>query len=423
MRDTGIGLRDSSLSIACGMQLATIHVLLAGICAITLSAGIASTEAGSAPNRTICGIRWLDRSDALALLVEKRVGDERRYSVTLLNLGDRTTKETLLSSGTASELDNCPGSEQLVFAHRKPPTISETQGHQPTYRYAGVEVPPEGYPWMDTDIGIWDAALGRYRLFQLPGSNHYPAYSPTAHQVAFLHNLSLLGVMAGAQSSMEHGLWVFDLDTNRLNRLSHPGLEAIEGPPRWSPGGEHIAFARKQTTIGPEAKGPPYDLWMAAIGGAPEKRLTSIGQVQPLPIEWDQDGRHVFFMREHWAGREPKWSRITRSLWLVAASGGKPKQLLSWDELHHPASMHDTSLSPGGARVAVRQQPRDGSVSAIWIIDVASKRAVCVDTSGRLGPLSWSSDGSNLAYVQGNDLCVARIAGDDVHTRLVWHIR
>ena len=160
-------------------------------------------------------------------------------------------------------------------------------------------------------------------------------------------------------------------------------LPRFQVSPSFSPDGASIVYSV-------DVDGTPH-LFVSPIDGSSERQVTNGdgGETQP---SWSPDGTRIAFT-----------SARKRGIWLVDVDGGEPVQLTSFGS--RPA------WSPDGREIAFQS----GELveygwnafealppSAIWIVDVATRKTTAVTTpgspSGGHGGPSWRRDGNLLAF-------------------------
>jgi len=191
------------------------------------------------------------------------------------------------------------------------------------------------------------------------------------------------------------------------------------GDPRLSPDASTVAFA--VTTIDLDANEYRSAIWVAAVEGASGPRPFTSGEHKDSTPRWSPDGRSLAFVRHEQDSKETK-------VCLIPAGGGEARTLLVWKD-----EVSDLAWSPDGKRLALlardRAEERYGQekekdqpprritrlISRIdsigWIVDrpthlfVADVESGDVSqlTSGEFedGGLSWSPDGTELAFAAG----------------------
>ena len=126
------------------------------------------------------------------------------------------------------------------------------------------------------------------------------------------------------------------------------------------------------------------------------KKLEMVGDATPLPIDpvayWGPK-RYIPFTttRDGAIAFLPAVSAPSRLLWV-------DRQGRQLDAIGDPAIYQDAILSPDGRTVAVvKGSPAEGD---IWLVDLAAQRwSRATFTPGSYGDLTWSWDGSKLAYM------------------------
>jgi Tol biopolymer transport system component len=211
-----------------------------------------------------------------------------------------------------------------------------------------------------------------------------PAVSPDGDTIAFVRGptgdgeIYTTGLFGGPARRLTRNRFVHDTD------------------PAWSPDGSQLVFASTRGT------GRSH-LFVMRSDGTGVRRLTSGGAADSDPA-WSPDGSRIAFVSQPPCTDECRYPQV----WVVDARGGEPRLLT--DE-------HDLSLapawSPDGRSIAFVGE-REGSVFVDgYDLYVASADGSLVQRlaagplpySPRFG-LSWSSDGSQLAYSAGGKLFV-----------------
>jgi Tol biopolymer transport system component/DNA-binding winged helix-turn-helix (wHTH) protein len=152
-----------------------------------------------------------------------------------------------------------------------------------------------------------------------------------------------------------------------------PGISAEDV--EFSPDGRSVVYVEY----------PGLTLWRARRDGSERLQLTSPPFRVRLP-RWSPDGKQLAFF----GGMPGKPLKV----YLIAAEGGQPQQLLDgdWDE-------GDPSWSPDGASLAFGRLPwKTGTTepSEIYIMDLKSHRLTTVPGSNGLFSPRWSPNGKYL---------------------------
>ncbi len=161
-------------------------------------------------------------------------------------------------------------------------------------------------------------------------------------------------------------------------------VSALELFPALSPQGNELA-----TAVMSNGK---LEIHVRPLTGGPGRPLTRDGKNNVQPA-WSPNGVSIAFHSKDRGG-----------LWVVQATGGKPRLLASFGSR--------PSFSPDGKRVAFQSTPLTDvaatsapglSPSTIWIVGVDGGSAISVTTAGNPrgghGAPTWSPDGSRLYFV------------------------
>ncbi len=168
--------------------------------------------------------------------------------------------------------------------------------------------------------------------------------------------------------------------------------------PAWSPTGERIAFASRRYGA--------MEIYSVSPAGDDLRPLTSLGGSSEQP-RWSPDGEFIAFISF------PTPSAMASEVWLVDAAGGRPRAVTP----DVPAVYMDLSWSPDGSRLAFASD-REGAF-AIYVADVTSGSLTHLGgphAGAQTGPV-WSNDGRSIAfagYSEGNwDIYLVGADGQD----------
>ena len=131
---------------------------------------------------------------------------------------------------------------------------------------------------------------------------------------------------------------------------------------------------------------PEGVLWKANADGSNPLELTS-APVYPKSIRWSPDGTQILFV-----DRTP---RGTNGIYVVAADGGAPHQLLP----HDTDNETDPTWSPDGKKIAYSTCPTLGASikSDLRILDLATGKSALIPRSEGLVTPHWSPDGKLIS--------------------------
>lgn len=243
-----------------------------------------------------------------------------------------------------------------------------------------------------------------------------PRFSPDGTTLAFV-----VTSIDRAENTYRRRIWLADPSQAKAPRpLTGHGSASM---PRWSPDGTTIAFVA-------EAEGGGSVICSLSMSGpgerqeiarsveavtelafspdgrelaflARERDLAQYGTAAEAPKVKDQPPRHVRNLRYRFNGAGWTLDRPTR-IFTVAADGSKPAR----HRTDGPASVEGLAWSPDGTRLAFSSGAHETAdldhACDLFILDLTSSsgpKAVTRTGPAYSGP-SWSSDGSELAYLR-----------------------
>jgi Tol biopolymer transport system component len=203
-----------------------------------------------------------------------------------------------------------------------------------------------------------------------PQDDTQPAVSPDGQRIAF-------------RSQRDGGgLFLMGATGESARRLTDFGFN-----PAWSPDGRRIAFAT-EGVAGPLARTRSSQLWVVEVATGRKQLVAETDAVQP---SWSPHGHRIAYWGLPSGGAR-------RSLWTVAAGGGKPVQAtrddhVNWNPVWSPDGQHLYFVSD-----------RNGSMN-VWrlAVDEASGRPLgepepVTTSSQSVGLLSLSRQGDRIVY-------------------------
>jgi dipeptidyl aminopeptidase/acylaminoacyl peptidase len=171
-----------------------------------------------------------------------------------------------------------------------------------------------GYLESRGHLCLIDAAGGEpKRLTEGSYSETGPAWSPDGREIAFLSDRSEDGEFVWSTA-----VWLVDVDSGALRRLTSEEMGPFTGGLSWSPDGKSLAFYSS-----PDITRVPYGdthVWLVSREGNDERDLSGVldrpstGMVgtdhafaQPVAPAWSPDGQTLYFpLADH--GDQPLWA-------------------------------------------------------------------------------------------------------------------
>ena len=182
-------------------------------------------------------------------------------------------------------------------------------------------------------------------------------------------------VTSSGTSAVQSGRPSFGIE--QLVDIKHPSS------PVWSPDGRRVAFLWDRAGV--------TNLYVTDLAGGQPRALTAFPSDQVSGIFWSKDAAKVYFLHDG-------------DLWQADATGGEPRAVWTTAEVES-----GVVPSPDGSHVAfVRWVAGDSAAThrpaaqlVVRSLADAAERSVASDPHS-LFAISWSPDGSHLAYAAGS---------------------
>jgi len=227
------------------------------------------------------------------------------------------------------------------------------------------------------------------------------AWSPDGTKLAF----SVAGsaeTTAGTQATFGDGIWVFDLHTGDVRRISPCGTTTCveDDTLAWAPGGDTIAFTRASTNGYPR-------IWTMGADGSHAAPLDTGGVT----------------------GQDPSFLPDGTAIVFAGSSGGLYTTTLATDHHTFPidlgapmgqGALFGPSYSPSGQEIAYGEHTGCGPDGHLWVYSVASQTSTKFDIGGGScgppleSPPAWSPDGVEIAFGIGNEIDLIKADGTNL---------
>ena len=204
-------------------------------------------------------------------------------------------------------------------------------------------------------------------------------------------------------------LHVLELRTNTSRQFTFPPDSA--STPRWSPDGEQIAF------VGRRDGDATAQVFVVAIAGGDARAVTT-AKTSVRDLAWLPDGKSIGYLADREPTPEEKADQDAGRDWKVGDVDSAFRQLHVLDlasaqsRAVTPREFHveRIAVSPKGGSFAVVGGERadvDGTMmyGAVFVVDAkgGAPRKLC-EHAGKLGDLTWSPDGAQVAFLGAADL-------------------
>lgn len=218
-------------------------------------------------------------------------------------------------------------------------------------------------------------------------------FSPDGRQLAF----TVTGPPQAKGSPQE--VWLTDLKGGQAKAMTQGGTSSDA---QWSPDGRQLAFLSDQT-------GTTQIEIISAAGGSPKPLTSHAASIQAF--QWSPDGKSIAFLAASQAPpHDPdpliihivSGSNVPTHLWVVDLSSRQERQVTSGTfDVSQFAWRHDGS---GFVAIASERPDPEHWSSHLYTVGLADGAPrILVDTSGPLGWLKISPDGSEIAYLASRD--------------------
>lgn len=257
--------------------------------------------------------------------------------------------------------------------------------------------------YLPADGRIWQVAPGgnlKAIPFQVKVSVSRPSYERQVPDVTLAGSDTARGIFAPSLSpdgdrvafSAMGDIWVMSLSGSSGPRPVITG-PAEETMPSWSPDGNRLVYVSNQAG--------DFDLWVAALDGSHQRRLTDLPGDEREPI-WSPDGERIAFSF---------FDNSTVDLFWIPAEGGEPHRLTEHQTWNWDLS---PTWGPEGERLAFLRRTDNRSTPHVALVRLGEKEnPTPLDLEELpITALAWSPAGE-LVYRTGGVLRAALISGND----------
>ncbi len=222
-----------------------------------------------------------------------------------------------------------------------------------------------------------------------------PHCSPDAKWIAYT-----LGTTDAKEEKRDSDIWMVAVDgSKKLRMTSSP---EAENAPRWSPDGKYLSFTSSRPG---KAKGT--QVWVMDRDGGEATQLTEIAKLRISGYDWSPDSKKLtLMMREPEdvdtpeAKDEENDRQRPRPAAPEATPAAKPKPIVI-DRYHFKQDVQGYLTS--------------NKTTRIYLYDIATKKAeLLTNTEFDENGVSWSPDGSKIAFVSNHEVDWDRNPNSDI---------
>lgn len=187
-------------------------------------------------------------------------------------------------------------------------------------------------------------------------------------------------------------------ETVKLHTVPLTTFPGSESHPSFSPDGTQVAFSWNQ------GKEDDLDLFVTVVGAGSPLQLTKTPETEYSPA-WSPDGQHIAFLRQ---------SADRAGFYLIPALGGVERKLSDASVHRVGGDSPFAAWSPDAKTLAIVDRGVESDPLSIFLLDVATgeRKRLTTPPEKTVGDsvLTWSPDGSSIAFVR-----TASIAVQDIH--------
>jgi dipeptidyl aminopeptidase/acylaminoacyl peptidase len=271
---------------------------------------------------------------------------------------------------------------------------------------------------------------------------------PTPPKPVVMERFHFKEDVEGYLTAKKDHLYLFDLATKKLERLTKTSDEFQEGAAEWSPDGKSIAFVSNQSTPDPDRTINSDVFVVAAKAGSVARKLTAFAGEDEGPLAWSPDSRSIAYrqgMAEHysiydmprlavvdvtsakagvvaesldnWAG-EPVWDASGRSL-LTTVGEDRVEYVAEVSLGGALSSGGDVKRLTAAQGVASGLSQKTGHLALLWSTDATAPEIYALE-GGALRKLTAHNDAllAQLTLAQTEDLSATTKDGNEVHGML-----
>jgi Tol biopolymer transport system component len=235
--------------------------------------------------------------------------------------------------------------------------------------------------------------------FQIRTGSAGLAISPDGHRIAF--SATKRGIPATS-------IWTLPIDGGAPMRLTGGSESFNDVFPSWSPDGRSIAFVRshKDDRYWLGLRAEIYTL--PAAGGEAQRITDETDEVNYQPIAWSPDGtmlayvsRDVTYLARDWKPAAGSWDVWDGSLKVYSLRERRSRAVT---RVQGTIVNAELAWSPDSRRIAYNDSYRNlGPIRVVSLDDGIAKEVETNLVNTRICNLSWSRDGSKLAFMGWHD--------------------
>jgi serine/threonine protein kinase len=196
-------------------------------------------------------------------------------------------------------------------------------------------------------------------------------------------------VVSGTKKGVEGThIWIMSIEGSELRQITSSPPHYEDCYPCWSPGGDSIAFTRSK--LGDSGETVQCNIFVVSIDGGEPRQVTSdVDSVAWSIIDWSPDGQTIAYRSYHRTEQNRRGGLIKT----ISVNGGASKMVTEVKGAYVTTSL---TWSPDGTRVAYDYDSKSIQVVSLEDSTITEVKTGLGDV--RIYFVSWSPDGEKITF-------------------------